>query len=233
MLRLKAADLHEVQTEKLLEPVRRRFPDADYTILGGANIVEFSFLAEGGRPGETAAKLAAIEKACRKILGDKIYGTGEDTLESVVGALLKERKATVSLAESCTGGAVADALTNVPGSSAYFRGGVTAYANSVKESLLGVKKSTLEKYGAVSAECAAEMAENARRLFKTDYSAAVTGIAGPDGGTKEKPVGLVYFAIAGRGIKTLTFTRNFRHSRGHIKRCSVNFALDALRKIIQ
>ena len=233
MLRLKAADLREVQTEKLLEPVRRRFPDADYTILGGANIVEFSFIAEGERPKETAAKLAAIERACRKVLGDKIYGTGDDTLEQVVGARLKEKKATVALAESCTGGAVADALTNVPGSSAYFLGGVTAYANSVKESLLGVKKSTLQKYGAVSEECAAEMAESALRLFGTDYAAAVTGIAGPDGGTKEKPVGLVYFAAAGRGLKTRTYTRNFRNSREHIKRCSVNFALDALRKIIQ
>jgi len=233
MLRLKAADVREVQTENLLEPVRRRFPDADYTILGGANIVEFSFITSGERPAGTAAKLAAIEKACRKILGDKIYGTGDDTLESVVGGLLKERKATVSLAESCTGGAVADALTNVPGSSAYFRGGVTAYANSVKESILGVKKSTLEKYGAVSAECAAEMAESSRRLFKTDYAAAVTGIAGPDGGTKEKPVGLVHFAVSGRGMKTRTFTRNFQRSRERIKRCSVNFALDALRKIIQ
>ena len=77
------------------------------------------------------------------------------------------------------------------------------------------------------------MAESSRRLFKTDYAAAVTGIAGPDGGTKEKPVGLVHFAVSGRGMKTRTFTRNFQRSRERIKRCSVNFALDALRKIIQ
>lgn len=233
MLRLKAAGLREVQAEKLLKPVMRRFPDADYTVLAGPDIVEFSFIVSGKRAGETAAKLSGIEKACRKILGGRIYGAGEDTLEETVGALLKKRKATVSLAESCTGGAVADALTNVPGSSAYFRGGVTVYSNSSKVSVLGVKKSMLVKHGAVSAECAAAMAERVRRLFKTDYAASVTGIAGPDGGTKEKPVGLIYFAVAGRGMKTRTFTRNFRSTRGHIKSCSVNFALDALRKIIQ
>jgi nicotinamide-nucleotide amidase len=174
-----------------------------------------------------------MEKACRKILGDRIYGTGETTLEETVGALLKKKKATIALAESCTGGAVGDAITNVPGSSAYFCGGVTIYFTRSKESVLGVKRSTLVKHGAVSTQCAAEMAERVRRLFKTDYAASVTGIAGPDGGTKDKPVGLVHFAVAGRGIKTRTFTRNFRHNREHIKRCAVNFALDALRKIIQ
>ena len=233
MLRLKVSDLHEVAAEKLLKPVMRRFPDADYTVLAGPNIVEFSFTVSGKRPDETAAKLSSIEKACKKILGGRIYGTGDDTLEKALGSLLKKKKATLSLAESCTGGAVADALTNVPGSSAYFLGGVTVYSERSKQSVLGVKKGTIVKYGAVSTECAAEMAERVRHLFKTDYAASVTGIAGPDGGTKEKPVGLVYFAVAGRGIKTRTFTRNFRHTRDYIKRCSVNFALDALRKVIQ
>ncbi|OGS06998.1 MAG: hypothetical protein A2270_05865 [Elusimicrobia bacterium RIFOXYA12_FULL_51_18] len=232
-LRLKIADLWEVQTEKLLEPVMRKFHDADYTILAGPNIVEFSFTVSGQTSAETGEKLSAMEKACRKILGDRIYGTGENTLEGTVGALLKKKKATVALAESCTGGAVADALTDVPGSSAYFCGGVTAYSNRAKTEILGVKKSTLQKHGAVSAECAAAMAEQARSLFKTDYAAAVTGIAGPDGGTEEKPVGLVYFAVAGAGMKTRTFTRNFRSTRAQIKRCAVNFILDALRKIIQ
>ncbi|MEI7481068.1 MAG: CinA family nicotinamide mononucleotide deamidase-related protein [Elusimicrobiota bacterium] len=232
-LRLKVSGLMEVATEKIMKPVMRRFPDAQYTILAGANIVEFIFTVSGKLPGEAASKLSEIEKACRKILGGAVYGTDEDTLEEAVGALLKKKRATVALAESCTGGAVADALTDVPGSSAYFIGGVTAYSASSKESLLGVKKSTILKEGAVSARCAAEMAEGARRLFKTDYAVSVTGIAGPDGGTKEMPVGRVCFAVAGRGIKTRTFTRNFRHTRGDIKRCSVNFALDALRKIIQ
>lgn len=232
-LRLKISDIWEVEAEKLLQPVMRRFTDTDYTVLAGPNIAEFAFTVSGKNQGEAAAKLAAVEKACRKKLGDRIYGTGEDTLEGTVGALLTQKKATISLAESCTGGAVADALTDIPGSSAYFCGGVTAYSNKSKETVLGVRRNTLLKYGAVSAECAAEMAECARRLFKTDYSAAVTGIAGPGGETKEKPVGLVCFAVAGSAINTRTFTRSFRHTRAHIKRCSVNFILDSLRKIIQ
>jgi nicotinamide-nucleotide amidase len=232
-MRLKIAGLWESQAEKILKPVRRKFPYADCTILAGPGIAEFSFTVSGKTPGETAARLSAMRAACAKALGRNIYGYGDDTLEGVVGALLKKKRRTLALAESCTGGAAADAITNVPGSSDYFIGGVAAYSNKAKESVLGVKKNVLLAHGAVSAKCAAAMAEGARRLFKTDYAASATGIAGPDGGTMEKPVGLVHFAVAGRGIKTRTFTRNFRHTRINIKRCSVNFILDALRKLIQ
>ncbi|MFA6433561.1 MAG: nicotinamide-nucleotide amidohydrolase family protein [Elusimicrobiales bacterium] len=232
-LRLKIAGLSEVAAEQLLAPVMRGFPNADYTVLAGADIVEFDFTVAGRTPDESGGRLARIENACRKILGGRIYGTGEATLEGTVGALLEKNKATLSTAESCTGGAIGDALTNVPGSSAYFMGGVVCYSNKAKETVLGVRRSILTKHGAVSAECAAEMAGRARRLFKTDYAVSVTGIAGPEGGTKEKPVGLVYFAVAGPGLKTRTFTRTFRRTRVQIKRCAVNFALDALRKIIQ
>jgi len=233
MLRLKIAGLWETQAEKLLKPVMRRFPDADYTILAGAGILEFNFTVAGKTPADTAKKLSTVEKACRKILGNAVYGAGDDTLEKVTGTLFRKKKATLALAESCTGGGAGDAITDVPGSSEYFMGGVTAYSDKAKTEILGVKKSTLLKHGAVSAQCAAEMAEGARRLFKTDYAASVTGIAGPDGGTKEKPVGLVYFAVTGKDLRTRTFTMTFRHDRAHIKRCSVNFVLDALRKIIQ
>jgi nicotinamide-nucleotide amidase len=232
-MRLKIAGLWETQAEKMLKPVMRRFPDADCTILAGPGIAEFNFTVSGKTERAAAEKLSAMDAACRKVLGGSVYGTGDDTLEGAVGALLKKKRGTLALAESCTGGAVADALTNVPGSSAYFPGGVTAYSNKTKETVLGVKKSVIVKHGAVSAECAAAMAEGARHLFRSDYAAAVTGIAGPGGGTAAKPVGLVHFAVAGHGIKTRTFTRNFRHTRTHIKHCSVNFILDTLRKLIQ
>ncbi len=232
-MRLKIAGLWETQAEKMLEPARRNFPDADCTILAGPGVAEFSFTVSGKTPGETAGRFSAMHAACRKALGRNIYGAGDDTLEGVLGALLKKKQRTLALAESCTGGAVADAITNVPGSSDYFLGGITTYSNSAKERTLGVKKSVLMSHGAVSTKCAAAMAEGARRLFGTDYAAAVTGVAGPGGGTREKPVGLVHFAVAGRGMKTRTFTRSFRHTRLHIKRCSVNFILDTLRKIIQ
>ena len=231
-LTLKIAGLWEVQTENLLKPVTSRFKDAVYTILAGPNISEFSFTVSGKSPGAAAVRLARIEKACRKILGGNIYGTGGDTLASVVGGLLAEKGATLSLAESCTGGLAADLLTDVPGASEYFMGGVVVYSNASKEQLLGVKKGTLLEYGAVSKECATELAVNCRKLFKTDYAAAITGIAGPSGGTAEKPVGLVHFALAAAG-KTAHFSANFRGPRATVKSCAVNFALDALRKVIK
>jgi PncC family amidohydrolase len=106
---------------------------------------------------------------------------------------------TVATAESCTGGLVAHLLTEVPGSSAYLRGGIVAYANDVKEALLGVPAATLEAHGAVSAQVAVAMAEGARERLAVDLGVGVTGVAGPDGGTDDKPVGLVYVAVAGLG----------------------------------
>jgi nicotinamide-nucleotide amidase len=125
-----------------------------------------------------------------------IYGEDEESLEMVIGKLLKSTKKTVSTAESCTGGEIAHLLTSVPGSSSYFTGSVIAYANSVKTQLLGVEEYTIEKQGAVSEETVKEMAIGARKLFNTDYAIATSGIAGPDGGTEAKPVGTVWIAVA-------------------------------------
>ena len=144
--------------------------------------------------------------------GRDFYTSRGESLEEVVGKLLKERGLTLSTAESCTGGMVAAALVNVAGSSEYFIGSVVAYSNEVKEKVLGVKRETLERYGAVSAQTAAEMAQGVRKLLKTDIGISTTGIAGPSGGTKEKPVGLTYFGIA-IGDKTLTFKRIFPFGR--------------------
>jgi len=120
--------------------------------------------------------------------------------EVVVGTLLRDRGATVATAESCTGGLIGSLLTDVSGSSDYVLGGVIAYANKVKQAVLGVHAETLASVGAVSRETALEMAHGARRLLGADYALAVTGIAGPSGGTPTKPVGLVYIALAGPGV---------------------------------
>lgn len=166
-----------------------------------------------------------------EIIPDVIYGEDEVTLEEVVGKLLNDNNLTVATAESCTGGKIASLITSVPGSSGWFRGSVVAYDNSIKTGVLGVNKETLRLYGAVSAETAGEMARGARRLMGTDYAVAVTGIAGPTGGTADKPVGTVWIAIdSERGL--LTEKQIFADNRQiNISRSSYG-ALNLLRKQI-
>jgi nicotinamide-nucleotide amidase len=130
------------------------------------------------------------------IISQYIYGYEDETMEQIVGRLLKEKGNKLSTAESCTGGYIAHRITSVPGSSAYFEGSLITYSYEIKENILGVKKETLEKYGAVSEQVVLAMAEAARKQFKTDYSIAASGIAGPSGGTNEKPVGTVWIAIS-------------------------------------
>ncbi len=150
-----------------------------------------------------------------------------EPLEEVVGRLLLGRGMRVAVAESCTGGLIMHRLTNVSGSSRYFLGGVVAYANEVKMQVLGVPEETLAAHGAVSAETAQAMAEGVRRLFGADVALAVTGIAGPTGGTPEKPVGLTYIALA---TEERTFWREYRWtgSRGENKEASARAALELL-----
>jgi nicotinamide-nucleotide amidase len=130
------------------------------------------------------------------IITDLIYGENEESLEMVIGRLLREKKKTLSTAESCTGGNIAHMITSVPGSSDYYKGSVIAYANSVKTELLGIDVKLIEKHGAVSEPVVTALAEGARRLLKADFAVATSGIAGPDGGTEEKPVGTLWTAVA-------------------------------------
>jgi len=152
-------------------------------------------LTAGGADAETTVNEA--DKIVRRILGAHIFGLDDDEIESVVVRLLAEKKKTLALAESCTGGNIAHRITNVPGASEIFLGGVVSYANEVKEKFVGVKNETLKQFGAVSEEVAREMALGARAKFQSDYAIAVTGIAGPGGGSAEKPVGTVFIALAG------------------------------------
>jgi nicotinamide-nucleotide amidase len=146
--------------------------------------------------GKTEAKIEELEKKIREILGTYVYGTDAQTLEEVVGKLLSERGKTIAVAESCTGGLIGAKFTNIPGSSKYFERGVVTYSNQAKTELLKVPPEIIEKYGAVSEEVAILMAEGVRGLAKTDYGLSATGIAGPKGGTPDKPVGTVYIGFA-------------------------------------
>ncbi|OIO38859.1 MAG: hypothetical protein AUJ75_02185 [Candidatus Omnitrophica bacterium CG1_02_49_10] len=144
---------------------------------------------------------------------------------------MKKRLLTVSIAESCTGGLAADIVTNKPGSSSYFKGGLVAYSNASKTDILKVPKGTLTKYGAVSPQVSSSMAKNVRRVFGTDIGVGITGICGPSGGSKAKPVGLVYISIAAKGaIKTKKF--RFKGTRRAIKLESARAALKLINDII-
>jgi len=149
-----------------------------------------------GTPEDVARQLVAGERALRERLADLIYGIDEETLEGVVGRLLTQQSATLAVAESCTGGLIAKRLTDVPGSSAYFLEGIVAYSNEAKRDLLSVPSSVIEEHGAVSAEVAEAMARGVRQRARSTLGLAVTGVAGPAGGTKDKPVGLVFLGFA-------------------------------------
>jgi nicotinamide-nucleotide amidase len=151
---------------------------------------------------EADARIAEVVSAIRERLGAIVYGDDGDSMESVVGRLLAESGSTVVTAESCTGGLIAERITDVPGSSVYFRGGVVAYSNEAKMSLLGVPMDLIEAHGAVSEPVVRAMAEGALRRFETDFAVATSGISGPAGGTAEKPVGLVWIALARRPDST-------------------------------
>ncbi len=161
------------------------------------------------KPGEVTLRLTAraaniaaareliqpLETAVRRLLGDFIYGSDDDTLEGVVGALLRQRRLTLAVAESCTGGLLGERVTRIPGSSDYFQGGIISYSNEAKVKILGVPAATLAACGAVSQEVAAAMATGVRRVMATDIGIGITGIAGPGGATAAKPVGLIYIGL--------------------------------------
>jgi len=178
-----------------------------------------------------------LHKARQEIydcVGDYIYGQDDDTLESVVGSLLLGKRLTLAVAESCTGGLIGDRITDVAGSSVYFKEGIVAYSNEAKVRILGVKEETLNEFGAVSKETALEMARGIQRISGANIGLATTGIAGPTGGTPQKPVGLVYIALVSNGA-SVEICREFRFSgqRREIKENTVAGALDILRKVLK
>lgn len=178
----------------------------------------------GGSKAEQESRIESELKGLKAILGDIIYSEKDDTLESAVGDLLKAYGKTLSTAESCTGGMISSLITSVPGSSEYFLGSVTSYANGVKENVLGVPAEIIAEHGAVSSECVAAMAEGVRRITSSDYSVATSGIAGPGGGSEEKPVGTVWIGVSSDN-GTETFRLKFNSDR---KRNIERFSSSAL-----
>jgi nicotinamide-nucleotide amidase len=192
---LKVVGLGESAVEELVRPVYEAHRGHDVTILAAApGEVQLHFAARGRRE-EAERELDALEADFRAAVGPALFGRDEETLEGVVGGLLRDAGLTLALAESCTGGMVSSRLTDVAGSSAYFLGGAVTYANEAKVALVGVSPETLERHGAVSEEVAREMAAGVRLRFGASVGLGVTGIAGPGGGAPDKPVGTVHVAL--------------------------------------
>jgi nicotinamide-nucleotide amidase len=205
--------------------VPRRSPHVGTAVHGG--MIDVHIYASGA-PDEVAALLEADARVVCERLGDAVFGEGDTRLEETVAALLAGRRKTLAVAESCTGGLIAAKLVNVPGISTYFLEGVVAYSNESKVRTLGVSEALIRAHGAVSEPVARAMAEGVRVRSGADLAVAVTGIAGPGGGTSEKPVGTVWFAVAD-AARTEAARELVLGDRGHIRERAANYALNLLR----
>jgi nicotinamide-nucleotide amidase len=222
--------LSESEVDSRVSPIYTGYPGIATTILASSAQITLN-LTQWLMPGEKPGELDELVQRISEALGDTVYSTAGETLEEVVGRLLRDSGRSLAVAESCTSGAVAMRITRVPGSSAYFLGGVLCYANDLKEKLCAVPASLLEKHGAVSAEVAEALAQGVRRISNSSIGLSVTGIAGPGGGSAEKPVGLVYFGLAGPGGSAYE-RRIIPGDRESIRERAVTYALAYLRRFL-
>ena len=218
----------------LAEKVAHLFEMSNPTVApyAGKGEVRLRIAAKAGDRIKAEAMIKPVATEIKQIAGLDYFGSNEDTLATVVGRLLKERGETLCVAASCTGGGLGAMLTEIPGSSSYFLGGVIAYANRVKNALLKVDRQDLEEFGAVSDPVARQMALGVKQSLQTDWGIGITGIAGPDGGTETKPVGLVYIGLATPENEAIARQYRFGQQRGRelIRYLSSCAALDLLRR---
>lgn len=221
--------LGESSLNEMIGNVKEIIGESKLAFLPSATGVRLRINVEGKSSEEAGVILNNIEKKIRTKIPDYIYGVNKEELEKVIGDILTDRKQTLSVAESCTGGMISSKIVSVPGSSNYYEGGVCVYSNLEKIKLLNIKEETLKKYGAVSEETAKEMADGVRELMGTDFALSTTGIAGPSGGTDQKPVGLVWIGFSGKE-KNYALSFLFGNNREvNIQRASQR-ALEILRR---
>ena len=207
---------------------RDRNPMVGTTVADG--IVSARIRSEFPDPRKAEQELDATVRLVEQTLGDLVFGRDEQTLAEAVGTMLKSRGLTLCTAESCTGGWIGKMLTDTPGSSAYYKGGWIVYSNEAKQHDLHVDLTLIVEHGAISEPVACAMAEGALRAGRADLAIAVTGIAGPEGGTHDKPVGTVCFALAQRDHETISDTHIFPGDREHVRLRSCNYALNLVRR---
>lgn len=226
---LKVSGKGESAVDEIAAPIYTAYPEVQTSILFNKSEVEIHVAATADTPEKAQSTADELAEKLAKALGNAVFSTRGESMEEVVGKRLAELKQTVAVAESCTGGLIGQRLTEVPGSSAYFLEGAITYSNEAKMRTLGVSAEILTTYGAVSAECAEAMAAGMRDHAKTDHAISVTGIAGPDGGSVEKPVGTVFLGYACQnGVKSVKFV--LPGDRYLIRWRSSQAALDFLRR---
>jgi nicotinamide-nucleotide amidase len=227
---LKIAMIGESMADKRAAPIYTKRSDVETTILAGTpGEVQLHLRARGATQEEAQQKVDTLASALEDEFEDALFSAQGESLEQIVGYYLEMRGATLAVAESCTGGKLAERITSVPGSSRYFLGGAVVYDNSLKSSLAGVPPLLIEEHGAVSGEVATALAEGIRKRCKATLGIGITGIAGPGGGTEQKPVGLVYTALAD-GDRTEVLERKFFGDRDRIRQWATQQALDMVRR---
>ena len=228
---LKTAMLPESAADARTAPIYKRYREVETTLLAGQGQVEFHLRATAATQEEAQAEVDALAGELEDELGDAVFSSAGESLEEIVGYYLQMRNAKLAVAESCTGGMIAERITSVPGSSRYFLGGAVVYSNDLKTLFADVPPLMLEAHGAVSKEVAVALAENIREICNADIGVGVTGVAGPGGGTEEKPVGLVWVAVTD-GQKQEVVQRRFPGDRERVRRWASQQALDLVRRML-
>ena len=226
---LKVAMMGESACDARVAPLYKEYADVQTTILAGAGEIELHLRARCDDLDEAQKRVDDLAGELEDELDDSVFSTNGESLEQIAGYYLQMRSATVAVAESCTGGLVAERLTSVPGSSRYFLGGMIVYSNELKAKLADVPPLLIEQYGAVSREVAAALAEGVRDRCNSTIGLGITGVAGPTGGSPEKPVGLVFHAIADED-GTDVVERHYPGDRQRVRRFASQQALDMIRR---
>ena len=226
---LKVAMMGESQCDAQVAPVYQRYADVETTILPGAGEIQLHFKTRGQSREQAQARVDEVAGAVEDVLGDHVFSSHGESLEQIVGLYLQMRNATLATAESCTGGLLSERITSVNGSSRYFLGGAVVYSNELKTEFADVPVELIAEHGAVSKAVAIAMAEGIRTRCQATLGLAITGIAGPTGGTPEKPVGLVFHALADESGAQMV-ERTFPGDRKRIRRFASQQALDMVRR---
>ena len=226
---LKIAMLGESAVDARVAPIYKRYSDVETTILAGAGEIELHFKTSAATHDAAQSRVDEVAGMVEDELDDAVYSRNGESLEQIVGYWLQMRSATLAVAESCTGGLLAERITSISGSSRYFLGGAVVYSNALKTELAGVPVEMIDRHGAVSREVAAALAEGIRYRCESTLGVGITGVAGPTGGTAEKPVGLVFHAVSS-DTGTEVIQRNFPADRKRIRRFASTMALDMVRK---